>query len=166
MAGGTVVASAHPMRTSARLVALSLLVASLALVACTRTEDGVRFEGDEAAARVEEAGDRAGEALDDAGERLGEAAEELERRAGPVAEDAAITARVKAKLAADPEVAALHIDVDTLDHVVTLSGQVASSAVRDEADKLTRGTEGVRAVVNNLIIAGEPVPGSAATPEG
>ena len=148
------------MRTSARLVPLSLLVVSLALAACTRTEDGVRIEGDEAAARVEEAGDRAGEALDEAGERVGEAAAELERRAGPVAEDAAITAKVKAKLAADPEVAAVHIDVDTLDHVVTLSGQVASAAVRDEADKLTRDTEGVRAVVNNLIVAGEPVPGS------
>src|SRR5688572_15273853 len=150
------------MRTSARLapLALSVLVVSPALAACTRTEDSVRIEGDEAAARVEEAGDRAGEALDAAGERVGEAAAELERRAGPVTEDATITAKVKAKLAADPEVAAVHIDVDTLDHVVTLSGQVASSAVRDEADKLTRGTEGVRAVVNNLIVAGEPVPGS------
>ena len=152
------------MRTSARLapLALSVLVVSLALAACTRTEDGVRIEGDEAAARVEEAGDRAGAALDEAGERVGEAAAELERRAGPVAEDAAITAKVKAKLAADPEVAAVHIDVDTLDHVVTLSGRVASSAVRDEADKLTRGTEGVRAVVNNLVVAGEPAPGSPA----
>lgn len=161
------------MRTPARLAQLSFLAISLALGGCTRTEDGVHVDGDEAAARVEEAGDRAGEALDEAGQRVGEAAAELERRAGPVAEDAAITAKVKAKLAADPEVAAVHIDVDTLDHVVTLSGQVASSAVRDEADKLTRGTEGVRAVVNNLILAGEPVPGSAgaaaspaATPEG
>jgi hyperosmotically inducible periplasmic protein len=150
------------MRTSACLARLSLLAIALAAGACTRTEDGVRIEGDEAAARVEEAGERAGEALDEAGERVGEAAAEVERRAGPVAEDAAITAKVKAKLAADPEVAAVHIDVDTLDHVVTLSGRVASPAVRDEADKLTRGTEGVRAVVNNLIIAGEPVPGSPA----
>ena len=153
------------MRAPSCLAALRLfgLAAALALaLGCTRTDEGFRVEGDEAAAKVEAAGERAGEALDEAGERVGEAAAELERRAGPVAEDAAIGAKVKAKLAADPEVAALHIDVDTLDGVVTLSGRVESAAVRDEADKLTRGTEGVRAVVNNLVVGTEPVPGTGA----
>jgi hypothetical protein len=158
------------MRTHARLAPLQLLVVLLALPACTRTEEGFRVEGDEAAAKVEEAGERTGEALDRAGERVGEAAAEIEERMGPAAEDATITAKVKAKLAADPEVAALHVDVDTLDHVVTLSGRVASTAVRDEAEKLARGTEGVRAVVNNLVVGSEAAPGSpgaaAPTPGG
>jgi hypothetical protein len=148
------------MRTLPRLLVPGLLALPLALAGCTRTEDGVRIDGDEAAARIEEAGERTGEALGEAGDRLEEAAAELERQAGPVAEDAALTAKVKAKLAADPEVAAVHIDVDTLDHVVTLSGRVASAAVRDEAEKLARGTEGVRAVVNNLVVGNEAVPGS------
>lgn len=155
------------MRTLPRSLYPSLLALTVALAGCTRTEDGIRIEGDEAAARAEEAGERAGEALGEAGERLEEAAAELERRAGPVAEDAALTAQVKAKLAADPEVAAVHIDVDTLDRVVTLSGRVASAAVRDEAEKLARGTDGVRAVVNNLVVGEEPAPGSpgsSATP--
>ena len=47
------------MKISTKRSAAATIVASLALVACTRTEDGVRFEGDEAAARVEEAGMRA-----------------------------------------------------------------------------------------------------------
>ena len=152
------------MRTPCRLAPAVLLVVPLALGACTRTEDGFRIEGDEAAAKVEEAGERTGAALEEAGEQVEQAAEELERRAGPVAADAAITARVKAKLAADPEVAAVHIDVDTLDGVVTLSGRVESSAVRDEADKLARGTEGVRELVNNLIVGTEPVPGTGPAP--
>jgi osmotically-inducible protein OsmY len=135
----------------------------LALPACTRTEDGFRIEGDEAAARAEEAGERTADALDRAGDRIEEAAAELEERVGPAAEDAAIGAKVKAKLAADPEVAAIHIDVDTLDHVVTLSGRVASIAVRDEAEKLARGTEGVRSVVNNLVVGSEAAPGSPGT---
>jgi hypothetical protein len=148
------------MSNTRRVASLPLLALLLALPACTRTEDGFRVEGDEAAAKLEEAGERTGEALDEAGERIGEAAAELEQRVGPAAEDAAISAKVKAKLAADPEVAALHVDVDTLDHVVTLSGRVASTAVRDEAEKLARGTGGVRAVVNNLVVGSEAAPGS------
>jgi hyperosmotically inducible protein len=67
-------------------------------------------------------------------------------------DDAAITAEVKTKLAADPEVAAHNIDVDTLNGVVTLSGIVDSAAERDEAAKLARNTDHVKRVVNNLQI--------------
>jgi osmotically-inducible protein OsmY len=67
-------------------------------------------------------------------------------------DDAAITAEVKTKLAADPEVAAHNIDVDTLNGVVTLSGIVDSAAERDEAAKLARNTDHVKRVANNLQI--------------
>lgn len=65
-------------------------------------------------------------------------------------DDAAITAQVKSKLAADPEVAAHNIDVDTNEGVVTLSGRVDDGAERSEAEKLARNTDGVRRVINNL----------------
>ena len=66
--------------------------------------------------------------------------------------DAEITASVKTRLAADPDVAAIDIDVDTIEGVVTLSGKVKTAAERDEAVKLARGTEHVRRVVNNLTV--------------
>lgn len=66
--------------------------------------------------------------------------------------DAEITASVKTRLAADPDVAALNIDVDTLEGVVTLSGRVESAAEKSEAERVARGTDGVRRVNNNLLV--------------
>jgi osmotically-inducible protein OsmY len=72
--------------------------------------------------------------------------------AGQQIDDAAITAAVKAKLAGDPDTAAINIDVDTNDAVVTLSGKVATSAERSEAERLARETDGVARVINNLTV--------------
>jgi hyperosmotically inducible periplasmic protein len=48
------------------------------------------------------------------------------------------------------DVAAINIDVDTLEGVVTLSGRVKSQDERAEAEELARGTEHVKKVINNL----------------
>lgn|SRR5512141_1866539 len=72
--------------------------------------------------------------------------------------DAEITAKVKTKLTADPEVAAHNIDVDTNEGVVTLSGRVANREQKREAEKLARDTEGVLRVINNLKV-GDETPG-------
>src|SRR5688572_13409338 len=72
------------------------------------------------------------------------------KTAGETIDDAAITAAVKTKLAADPEVAAMDIDVDTTDGVVRLSGTVTSNNERSEAVDLARSTDGVRRVINDL----------------
>jgi hyperosmotically inducible protein len=64
--------------------------------------------------------------------------------------DDIITSKVKAKLAADPEVNPFEIDVDTQEGVVRLSGWVDKSSQRTEAEKLTRQTKGVRSVENEL----------------
>lgn len=97
-----------------------------------------------------EAGRDVGEGLADAGRAAAEGAQELGERVEPHLRDAALTAAVKGRLAADPEVDALAIDVDTVDGVVTLSGKVDSAAQRDEAAELARGTDGVREVVNRI----------------
>ena len=75
---------------------------------------------------------------------------------GPVrtAEDAAITAKVKTKFAADDLVKAHRIDVDTTRGVVELQGTVRSAAERDRAMQLARQTEGVVDVRDDLRISG------------
>ena len=78
--------------------------------------------------------------------------------AGEAVDDAAITAKVKAKLLADPQIKAFHIDVDTVNGIVTLNGEVASSVAKQEAEKLARLTEGVKQVNNVIQVAGQPVP--------
>jgi hyperosmotically inducible periplasmic protein len=75
--------------------------------------------------------------------------------AGTQIDDAAITAAVKAKLAADPDVAAINIDVDTNSAVVTLSGKVENANQRSEAERLARETDGVQRVINNLTVGDE-----------
>jgi len=126
-----------------------------------RAAERVEEDLDRAGERVEEDLDRAGERIEEAGEelaagarRLGERldreAVRLNRQIEPRLEDAALAARVKARLIADPEVNPFQIDVDALDGVVTLGGMVESDHERREAEELARRTEGVREVVSNL----------------
>lgn len=70
-------------------------------------------------------------------------------------DDALITTKVKSKLAADPEVSATDIDVDTNEGEVTLTGRVESESVRREAVKLARDTEGVERVRDLLKVGSE-----------
>ena len=64
--------------------------------------------------------------------------------------DAGLTSKVKSKLAADDLVKAHEINVTTTDHVVTLTGSVQTPAVKAQAVRLARETEGVRDVVDDL----------------
>jgi hyperosmotically inducible protein len=66
--------------------------------------------------------------------------------------DAGITTKVKTKFAADDTVKAHEINVTTNDHVVTLSGEVATTAAKDQAIQIARQTEGVRDVVDQLTV--------------
>ena len=77
-----------------------------------------------------------------------------QRTAGEVVDDAAITAQVKAKLAADPELSALKINVDSNQGAVRLKGEVKTLALRRKADQLVQSVKGVKSVDNQLIITG------------
>ena len=67
--------------------------------------------------------------------------------------DTAITAKIKAKLAADPQLNPFNIDVDTRDGEVTLSGRVGSDDRRREAVDLATRTKGVVRVIDELKVA-------------
>lgn len=66
--------------------------------------------------------------------------------------DPDITSQVKAKLLGDPDVAGLRIDVDTRDHVVTLTGTVTTRAEKSRALQLAGEVEGVLRVNDKLTI--------------
>jgi hyperosmotically inducible protein len=72
-----------------------------------------------------------------------------ERSAGQVIDDALITTKIKSSFAADPQVSALAIDVDTVDGVVSLTGVVESEAQRQRAIQLAQGMDGVKRVDGN-----------------
>ena len=71
---------------------------------------------------------------------------------GTSVSDATMTARVKSRLIGNNNVHAAKIDVDTKDHVVTLSGRVTSSSEKSLAEQLARNTTEVKAVHNNLVV--------------
>ena len=70
--------------------------------------------------------------------------------------DAGITTSVKSKLAADATVKAYQVDVDTSNHVVTLKGTVASAAGKTRAVQLTKETDGVTRVDDQLTVKARP----------
>lgn len=71
---------------------------------------------------------------------------------GEQLDDSAITAKVKTKLAADPEINPFRINVDVNAGVVRLSGTVEKETTRYEAEKLALGTGGVRRVINDIAV--------------
>jgi hypothetical protein len=68
------------------------------------------------------------------------------------AADARITAAIKAKLVADPELSAVAISVSTTDGCVTLSGSASSPENIRRAMTLAYNTEGVNQVVSTLLV--------------
>jgi hyperosmotically inducible periplasmic protein len=84
------------------------------------------------------------------GAEIGERAAEATKKAGEALGEAALTSKIKAKMALDDNVKARAIDVTTSGSTVTLSGTVASSVERERAVRLARETAGVTQVVDNL----------------
>lgn len=84
------------------------------------------------------------------GAEVGAKTADAANRAGEVLSDAALTAKIKSKMALDDLVQARTIDVTTSNHVVTLHGSVRSVAEHDRALQLTRETTGVSDVVDRL----------------
>jgi hyperosmotically inducible periplasmic protein len=76
------------------------------------------------------------------------------KTAGAQVDDASITAKVKAKLAADGDINPFNIDVDSNEGVVTLQGRVEKEEARTKAEQLARDTDGVSRVIN-LIKVGD-----------
>jgi hyperosmotically inducible protein len=73
-----------------------------------------------------------------------------EQTVGETIDDSWISSKVKAKLAADPDVNKFDIDVDVLERVVTLSGTVKNDYARRHAGEIARHTKGVTGVKNRL----------------
>jgi osmotically-inducible protein OsmY len=76
--------------------------------------------------------------------------------------DAGVTASVKSRLVADDIVKARAINVDTQDHIVTLTGSVETPQEEAKAIEIARATRGVVDVVDRLTV-GSPESQTAPT---
>lgn len=71
---------------------------------------------------------------------------------GEYFDDTLITSKVKAAFAADPQVKATEVKVETFKGVVQLSGFVDSRASAQKAVELARQVKGVKDVKNDTVI--------------
>jgi len=114
--------------------------------------------------QIKDGANQAGAAIQRGADKVGN---QIETKVVPAAKEAlsnaGITAKVKSRLAQDPAINALYVNVDTADGRVTLSGKVALAEQKAEAEKVARETDGVKDVVNQLQVTGN-VP--AAPPSG
>lgn len=67
--------------------------------------------------------------------------------------DAWITTKIQSQYFVDPAVKMLAVNVDTSNGTVTLTGQVATDAERQAAERIAKDTDGVKRVVNRISIA-------------
>jgi hyperosmotically inducible protein len=85
---------------------------------------------------------------------LGGRAAQAAQKMDEFVSDAALTGKIKSKMALDDSVHARTISVSTTDGVVTLTGTVTSAAEHDQAVRLARDTKGVKQVVDRLSVVG------------
>ncbi|HYF57998.1 MAG TPA: BON domain-containing protein [Burkholderiaceae bacterium] len=71
---------------------------------------------------------------------------------GTYVDDAKITAEIKSKMAADKEVAATAISVETLNGVTQLSGFAKTQAEKERAASIARQASGVKSVRNDIVV--------------
>lgn len=137
---------------------LTALAAAALLGACDRQDTtAARDRADTTVAQAEQKTERAAEsaanstreAAKDAKDATAAAADS----AGDKVKDATITAAVKSKLAADPNLSALAIDVDTSAGRVALNGSAPDAAAKEKATTLASSVDGVVSVDNQLSVA-------------
>jgi hyperosmotically inducible protein len=138
------------------LMLASSLAMLFALSACDRTGNTA---GRSPAERTEQATNRAAEETRDAAARANatarSAADDTKAMGAGVADkvdDATITTKVNAALAADKDLSAIKIDVDTKNGVVTLTGPAPSADARKRATDVAKGVKGVSSVNNQLAV--------------
>ncbi len=85
-------------------------------------------------------------------EDMADSAETAASEAGQSIDDAWITTKVKSALLADPQTQGLKIDVDTEQGVVSLRGEIGSTAEHKQAVEVASGIDGVKAVDDTELV--------------
>ena len=125
---------------------LASAAAALMLAACSPHEAGL---GD----HVDAAVDRAGQAAAGLTRPLPVlSAQQLEAKSREAGLDATITANIKAEFAADAPLNALHIQVETKEGLVSLSGKAPDASTRERATRLAATVKDVLSVDNKMVL--------------
>lgn len=124
------------IRNRPSVLLIALAAGTLLISACDQ-----RAPAGSTAASVDRAADKVGATVSNAADKT-----------VVVADDAAITAKVKAAILAEPGLKSLQINVDTNSATVTLTGSVDNADLRDRAKQIASSTSGVKGVVDQLTV--------------
>jgi hyperosmotically inducible protein len=135
------------MKRNTRYAALvTAALASTLIVACGEREDATVGQ------QLDNTGTELRADAREAGQDMRSAGSEAADKMAIGAADVAITAKVNAALAADDQLSALQINVDTTNGQVELKGTAPDAASRDRATMLASAVEGVVKVENRLTV--------------
>ena len=124
----------------------------LGLIACDQKPSAEQV-GQDIDRSVGKTGQQITQEADSAAQKMNQSKSTIsEKAAGATVADAAITAKVKSALIAEPGLKSTGIDVVTENGMVSLFGTTASNANRERATQVSANVEGVKAVDNNLAI--------------
>ena len=135
------------------LTTIGALVASIALVGCSKTEQqNAKNRADSTVATVEKRANEVGNQAAAGIDRARDAAANASAKMRDKIDDVVITTNVKTELAKDPKLSALAINVDTDQGRVALKGTAPTSTARQQATTLAQNVRGVVSVDNQLAI--------------
>ena len=143
------------MRSIIRAVLVIALIAVAAVVLLNYWPAGWSLQRTRPGATAPSAGTSGAIDTERVRERAAELGEKTAIATRKIQEDlgeAALTTKIKAKMALDDTLKSRTIDVSTEGSTVTVSGRVPSAAARDRALALARETNGVSVVVDHLEI--------------
>jgi hyperosmotically inducible periplasmic protein len=132
-------------RPSTLLVALA--AGTLLMAGCDQ-----RPPADSTQAKVDRAADKMEAKVDRATDKVEAAVSNSADKTATATDDAAITAKVKASILAEPGLKSLQINVATDSATVTLSGNVDNADLRERAKQIASSTAGVKGVVDQLTV--------------
>lgn len=127
----------------------------LVSIGCDRsTQEKARERQAEAEQKIRRLGSEAKQRAKELDHNIQGAVQPDSEHAGEKLDNAALLAKVKAKLASDVGLATLkNVNVDTSGSVVTLRGTVASDGERQAAQRAASQVSGVTSVINELKVA-------------
>lgn len=137
-------------------VVIATTAVLLSLTACGQQEDatvGQKIDG--AINSTEQAAQQAKQDMESTAADIKREGEQAVQSVATTATDMTITTKVKAALAADDQLSALKIEVDTVQGVVSLTGPAPSAEAADRATTLAKAVEGVTEVQNKLVVGGQ-----------
>lgn len=134
-------------------VVIATTAVLLSLTACGQKEEatvGQKIDG--AMTSTEQAALQARQDMESTAADIKREGEQAVQSVATTATDMAITTQVKAALAADDQLSALKIEVDTVQGVVSLTGPAPSAEAAERATTLAKAVEGVTEVQNKLVV--------------